>query len=116
MMRAFFVWLGVVMTFPALGAVLSEPGVYSLPMNCSELLPDPSPFTQYFEAVGRGLVSSNRPLATKIFKVIAIRERISDAADRQRDQHPIDVLIRKTLCFYRDTKEPLKAVTYDDPD
>ena len=54
MMRAFFVWLGVVMTFPALGAVLSEPGVYSLPMNCSELLPDPSPFTQYFEAVGRG--------------------------------------------------------------
>jgi len=96
------------------GAVLSEPGVYLLPMNCSELLPDPTPFTNYLEAVGRGLVSSNSKLSSRIFKVLAIRQKVGDAFDRQRDQHPVDVLVRKTLCFYRDTKEPLKPVTYDD--
>jgi hypothetical protein len=95
-------------------AVLSDPGVYSLPMNCSELLPDPSPFTNYFEAVGRGLVVSNKKLSSRIFKIIAIREKLTDAVDRQRDQHPIDILIRKTLCFYREQKEPLKPVTFDD--
>lgn len=95
-------------------AVLSDPGVYSLPMNCSELLPDPTPFTNYFEAVGRGVVTTNKKLSSRIFKVLAIREKVADAFDRQRDQHPIDVLIKKTLCYYREQKEPLKPVTFDD--
>ncbi len=83
-------------------------------MNCVELLPDPSPFINYFEAVGRGLVTSNRKLSSRIFKILAIREKVIDAVDRQRDQHPVDKLIRKTLCYYREQKEPLKPVTYDD--
>jgi hypothetical protein len=114
MAKLFLIFLGVLTCSSTYSAVLSEPGVYSLPMNCSELLPDPSPFTNYFEAVGRGLVTSNRKLSTRIFKVMAIREKLADAVDRQRDQHPIDILIRKTLCFYREQKEPLKPVTYDD--
>ena len=109
-----FILFGVLTCGFAHSAVLSEPGVYSLPMNCSELLPDPGPFINYFEAVGRGLVTSNRKLSARIFKILAIREKISDAVDRQRDQHPIDVLVKKTLCYYRETKEPLKPVTYDD--
>jgi len=111
-------YLLLVLTFLTYGsgfsAVLSDPGVYSLPMNCSELLPDPSPFINYFEAVGRGVVTSNKKLSSRIFKVLAIREKVSDAFDRQRDQHPIDSLIKKTLCYYREQKEPLKPVTFDD--
>ena len=95
-------------------AVLSETGVFLLPMNCSELLPDPGPFVNYFEAVGRGMVTSNKKLSNRIFRVLAIREKVTDAMDRQRDQHPIDIIIRKTLCFFREQKEPLKPVLYDD--
>lgn len=114
MRRFLLIWLSVVNLGVGFSAVLTEPGVYLMPMNCSELLPEPTPFTNYLEAVGRGLVASNRNLSARIFKVLAIREKTGDAFDRNRDQHPIDILIRKTVCFYRDTKEPLKPVTYDD--
>ena len=112
--RILLIWLGVGSFNVGFSAVLTDPGVYLLPMNCAELLPDPTPFSNYLEAVGRGLVAEKPQLASRIFKILAIRSKVSSAVDRNRDQHPIDVLIRKTLCFYRDTKEPLKPVTYDD--
>jgi hypothetical protein len=113
--KLFLILLGFVAVNSSHSAVLSDPGIYSLPMNCSELLPDPSPFLSFFDAVGRGLVASDKKLSSRIFKVIAVREKLGDLVDRQRDQHPIDVLVRKTLCFYREQKEPLKPVNYDDP-
>lgn len=114
MAKLFFIVMCFLTCGSVFSAVISEPGVYSLPMNCSELLPDPSPFLNYFEAVGRGLVTSNKQLSARIFKLIAIREKLGDAVDRQRDQHPIDNLIKKTLCYYREQKEPLKPVSFDD--
>jgi hypothetical protein len=32
-----------------------------------------------------------------------------------KDANPIDTLIQKTLCFYREQKEPLKAIAIDNP-
>ena len=115
MVKLLMIWLGLLFFSSGFGAVLTETGVYLLPMNCSELLPDPTPFTNYLEAVGRGVVASDKKLSSRIFKVLAIREKTGGAFDRLKDQHPVDVLVRKTLCFYRETKEPLKPVTYDDP-
>jgi hypothetical protein len=86
-----------------------------LPMTCAELLPDVGPYLSFFEAVGRSAVNSDRMLARHIFKILALREKMVEAADRAREQNPVDVLIRKTLCFYREQREPLKVVGYDDP-
>jgi hypothetical protein len=91
-----------------------ESGAFMLPLNCSELLPDTAPFLNFFEAVGKGAVAKNRRLAKRIFKIMALRERLAEIPDRAREQNPIDTLIRKTLCFYREQKEPLSPVGYDD--
>ena len=39
---------------------------------------------------------------------------MSEAGD-VRDFNPVDVLIRRTFCYYREQREPIKAVPYDDP-
>ena len=93
-----------------------ENGVFLLPLECSELLPDSSPYLQFFEAVGRGRLRSDKPLAKRVFEILALRERMQKDASQSREQNPIDLLVRKTLCFYREKKEPLKMVPYDDPD
>jgi hypothetical protein len=91
-----------------------ETGIYLLPLECSELLPDNSPFVHFLEAVARGCLSKEKSFAKRIFKVLATREKMTASAQQSREQNPIDVLIRKTLCFYRENKEPLKMVPYDD--
>lgn len=86
----------------------------SLPMTCAELLPDTTPYIQFFEAVGRGQVISDRRFSKRVYRILALRERMVDVVEKGRDQNPLDTLIRKVLCFYREQKEPLKPVGYDD--
>jgi hypothetical protein len=98
----------------ARAAVSSDSAFFLLPMSCAELLPDPAPYLGFFEAVGKGLVAKDRALSRRIFRVLSLREKLSDEPDRAREGNPVDVLIRKTLCYYREQKEPLKVVTFDD--
>jgi hypothetical protein len=99
----------------ARAAVSVDTGVYLLPLNCAELLPDPSPFSNFFEAIARGSVSSDPKLSRRLFRIISLRDKLAETSRGTRDQNPIDVLIRRTLCFYREQREPLKAITIDDP-
>lgn len=112
--RQLLVIISFLHLLPLRAAVLSDPAVFMMPLNCGELLADPAPFTNYLEAVGRGVVVKDRGLSQRIFKTLAMREKVADSFDRNRDQHPIDTLIRKTICFYREQKEPLKPVPFDD--
>lgn len=100
---------------PAGAAVgTARTGVYLLPMTCAELLPNMGPYLNFFEAVGRGNVATDRQFARRIFRILSLRDKLVEEADRAREQNPVDVLIRKTLCFYREQREPLKAISYDD--
>lgn len=87
-----------------------------LPMTCAELLPEVDPFTFFFEAVARGAVTSRARLSKRMFRVLSLREKLSDQGKRHKEDNPIDGLLRKTLCFYRESKDPLRAVPFDDPD
>jgi hypothetical protein len=95
-------------------AALPDTGVVMLPMTCSELLPEISPYLNFFEAVARGNVAQDRSVSKRVYRILLLREKISVTADRFREQNPVDTLIRKTLCFYREQKEPLKPTPYDD--
>lgn len=92
-----------------------ENGVFLLPLECSELLPDSAPYLQFFEAVARGELKKDKAFSKRVFRILALRDKLQASAHQSRDQNPIDLLIRKTLCFYREKKEPLKMVPYDDP-
>lgn len=87
-----------------------------LPLNCSELLPDSRPFTDFFEAVAVGVVREDPPFARRLFEILSIRSKLFESARRFKEENPVDLLIQKTLCFYREKKDPLKPVTYDDKD
>jgi len=116
--RLLSVTLGWLSVFPAVGsaAPIADSGTYLLPINCSELLPDNSPFLGFFTAVASGTVVSDQRLSRRLFRVLALREKINDNPDLTRDQNPIDLLIRKTLCFFREQKDPLRTVPFDDPE
>ncbi len=86
----------------------------ALPLTCAELLPDTTPYVTFFEAVARGQVSTNRTFSKRVYRILSLRDRMVDVVEKGRDQNPIDSLIRKTLCFYREQKEPLKPVPFDD--
>ena len=107
--------LGMSFCFP-LGAATgnSDGGTYMLPMNCSELLPENSPFLNFFEAVGRGQAASDKHFAERVFRILSLRDILAREDDRSRLQNPVDFLVRKTLCFFREQKEPLRPVAYDD--
>ena len=49
-----------------------------------------------------------------MYRVLALRARLAEEGGRARDQNPIDVLVRRTLCFYREQTGPA-VVSYDDP-
>jgi hypothetical protein len=97
---------------PSLWAIPSDSGVYSLPLSCSELLPDPTPFMNFFEGVARGSINREPKLAKRIFRLLAYRTKVNEL--RPKDQNPVEILIRKTLCFYREQREPMKAIPIDD--
>lgn len=94
----------------------AEHPVFLMPMNCGELVPDTGPFLNFFESVGRGIAPVNRMLAKRVFKVLGMREKVLSETGRQGDVNPIDPLIRKFLCYFREQKEPLRVVAYDDAD
>lgn len=92
----------------------TEPQIL-LPLNCSELLPDHSTFLGYFESVGRGQVTRNKRLSQRIFKVLALRQKLQDSTSLYQGRNPIDALVRGTLCFYRQQKDALSPVPFDSP-
>ncbi|NBT58252.1 hypothetical protein EBT16_05660 [bacterium] len=87
---------------------------YLLPLNCSELLPDNSTFVSYFDSVGKGQVVSDKALSQKIFRILALRERVQDTPGLFDGANPVDVVIRRTLCYYRQQKDALRPVPYYD--
>jgi len=105
----------ILMASPLYAApVPQEGGVFIMPMSCAELLQDPAPFLGYFEAVAKGQVSKDRKFSRRLFRVLSLREKLGEATGRTREANPIDAIIRRTICFYREQKEPLKPVAFDD--
>lgn len=96
-------------------AIPTDLGVYLLPMNCSELLPDPGIFLGFMESAAKGHATSDRSLSKRIFRILSIRNRLEGAISKHSDRNPVDILIFKTLCFYREQKEPTRAIPFDDP-
>lgn len=97
-------------------SAINEPGVYMMPMNCSELLPDNTPFTNFYQAVARAAVATDKAFAKRVLRLLALRDKIADTVERSRELNPVDTLLRKTVCFYRETKDPLRPVPFDDND
>lgn len=110
-MRCFIVMglLGFLVATPVRGE-----DTVMLPLNCSELLPDVSPYLQFFEAVALGAVRSDPRFSKRVFRILSIREKVQEKGLMGRTHNPVDVLIRKTLCFYRDQKEPVRPIAFDD--
>ncbi|MCB0406385.1 MAG: hypothetical protein KDD51_16505 [Bdellovibrionales bacterium] len=97
-------------------ALLGNVGsVHLLPLNCSELLPDEAPFVAFFESVAKAGANEQRDLARRMLKILALREKLASSTDWSQNENPVDELVRKTLCFYREQKDPLRTVTYNDP-
>lgn len=117
MRLAIMLWLFIGLPWVSTHAALTpESSSYLLPMSCAELLQDASPFLSYFEAVAQGMVTQDRKLSRRLFRILSLRERLGEATGRTRESNPIDTLIRKTLCFYREQKEPLRQIPFDDPE
>lgn len=100
---------------PSRAAIIKENTVFLLPLECSELLPDSGPYLKFMEAIARGNLRKDKNLSKRVFKILATREKMQQSIDESHETNPVDILIRKTLCFYREKKEPLKMVPYDDP-
>ena len=108
--------LGLLAVPSARGVVASVPrgGVYLLPMTCAELLPDNGPYLGFLESVGQGSVGTDSDLSKRIFRLLALRAKFLDARDVAPENNPVDILIRRTLCFFREQKDPLRTIPYDD--
>lgn len=100
---------------PAFSSALKGEPTYLLPLNCSELLPDNTTFLSFFESVGRGQVISQKDLSQKVFRILALRDKLGQSSPADSGINPVDVVIRRTLCFYRQQKEALQPVPYYDP-
>lgn len=111
-MLSVFFWVAV-KGHAAISSKDSE--TYLLPLNCTELLPDNTPFVSYFELVGKGQVLSNKPFSRRVFKILALRDQLNSAAHLFEGSNPVDIMIRRTLCFYREQKDALQVVPYYDP-
>ncbi len=110
-----FVVIALIVSVPSHAAKISGKPTYLLPMTCGELLPDPSPFIGFLDSVATGQISTDKNFSKRVYRVLALRNKLGEASERIREANPVDFLIRKTLCFYREQKEPLKPVPYDDP-
>ncbi len=112
---AFLAAAVVCLVSPTAGAAPLRGREVMLPMTCAELLPEVDPFTFFFEAVARGAVTSHARLSKRMFRVLSLREKLSEQGKRHKEDNPIDSLLRKTLCFYRESKDPVRAIPFDDP-
>lgn len=88
--------------------------IYLMPMNCAELVPDSGPFLSFFESVARGLAVNNKIMARRLFRVLAMRDKLASETGRVGDANPVDPLIRRFLCYYREQRNPTALVSYDD--
>jgi hypothetical protein len=86
-----------------------------LPMTCAELLPEAEPFTEFFEAAARGSVTTNARLSKRMFRVLSMRDKLTEVEKRGPADNAINALIRKTLCFYRENTDPVRPIPFDDP-
>lgn len=98
------------------GPTLVAQPQYLLPLNCSELLPQEASFLSYFESVGKGQVATNKKLSERIFRILALRDQLQESSSLIEDRNPIDELVRRTLCFYRQQKDALSPVPFDSPE
>jgi len=78
-------------------------------------MPDMDPYIQFFEAVARGQVGQNRSMSVRLFQILAMREKLHASSGKTQDNNPVDAYIKKSLCYYREQKEPLAPVAFDDP-
>lgn len=101
---------------PSQGALAPKGGFFLLPLTCAELLPDNAPYLGFLESVANGVVVSDREFSKRLYRVLALRQKLFESGTRARENNPIDILIRRTLCFYREQKEPLRPVPFDDTD
>lgn len=111
--------IGLVLVLSTWGATTfaakPDNNVYMMPLNCGELLPDTTNFVGYFESVAKGLAGSDKAFSKRMLKLLSLREKVAEVVDLNRAPNPVDTLIQKTVCFYREQKEPLKPITFDDP-
>lgn len=98
---------------PPVSAAVESSSIVMLPASCAELLQQTEPFINFFEAVGKGVAKTDKELSKKIFSILILREKLEESSTARGRNNPIDILIQKTLCFYREQKEPLKEVSYD---
>lgn len=87
---------------------------YLLPTTCAELMPDAEPYLGFMEAVALGGAQSDRNFSKRILRILALRMKLNEVSERARENNPVDKLVEKTLCFYREQKEPLRPVPFDD--
>ncbi|NBW99016.1 hypothetical protein EBR03_05540, partial [bacterium] len=111
-----FWWLAPYLAFQCVSfAAPTKETTYLLPLNCSELLPDNTPFLSYLESVAKGQVITDKTLSQKIFRILALRDKLNQASGLFEGPNPIDTVIRRTLCYYRQQKDALQPVPYFDP-
>ena len=101
---------------PWLMATVQAGEVFLMPMNCSELLPDNQPFVQFFDSVALGVLPKDRAFAKRLLRIKSLREKVFETKDKGREDNPVDLLLRETVCFYRKTKDPIKQIPFDDAD
>lgn len=114
-LSTWIVGLGIFFSINLLGSPTKDTATYLLPFNCSELLPDNSAFLSFFESIARGQVVANKALSKKIFKVLALRDKLNQKPELFQGSNPLDALIARTLCYYREQKDALQIVPYYDP-
>lgn len=114
-------WLALILVWLILIPVSNASAVpshgeptYLLPLNCSELLPDNTTFISYFDSVGKGQVVSDKALSQRIFRILALRDKLQESPMLFEGANPVDVVIRRTLCYYRQQKDALQPVPYYD--
>jgi hypothetical protein len=95
-------------------AAISASPVFTLPASCGELLSDIGPFLGFLEAVASGLANSERTLSKRVLRLLALRNEALRNNDRLRNDNPIDGVLRRALCFYREQREPIRPVPFDD--
>ncbi len=95
-------------------AIKDTIGNPSMPMGCNELLQDTTPFIQFYETVAKGLMNSDKPTAKRLLKLLFLRQKLGDNTSLHKESNPVDAMLRTSICFYREQKEPLKQVLFDD--
>lgn len=104
----------VILTLTPLAHGRTAMPVFTLPQSCGELLSDIGPFLGFLDAVANGLANSDRTLSRRLLRLLALRNEALRNNERLRSDNAIDGTLRRALCFYREQREPLRPVAFDD--